>query len=176
MPVSPRNNLPNRPSSVSDFKKKPEAVKLPSGLSMVLKHTSMTGFIQGGNIPNALLKVVQGAIADQKGEDLSEDSVDVSELLADPSKLKDVFGAVDAFVISVAIEPQVHPTPDDEADRQDDLLYVDEIELEDKMFIFGRAMGSTDSIAPFPSKPTKRVGSIQPRKTVGSPTKRAPRS
>lgn len=174
-----RSNLGGlkKASSVSDFKKKnQDPVELPSGHYIVLKNTSMAGFLQGGNIPNGLMKIVQTAIAQQKGEGGPSVDEEVAGLMSDPEKLTEVFETVDAFVCAVAVEPRVHPKPEDEDDRDDELLYVDELELEDKMFIFSRAMGSTEKLEQFREESAKPVGRVQPRKAVGGTTKRAPRS
>lgn len=172
-----RNNISSikRASLISDFKKKAEPIELPSGHLMALKNTSMAGFLQGGNIPNALMKVIQTAIAKQKGDVEASVEADVTEMMADPEKLVEVFATVDAFVITVAVEPRVHPVPEDEDDRDDELLYVDELDLEDKMFIFSRAMGSTKKLEQFREQPAKPVGAVQQRKAVGGSTKRSAR-
>jgi hypothetical protein len=170
-----RNNLGGiqKPSSVSDFKKKREPVELPSGLRMVLKPTSLSGFLQTGQIPNSLMAVVKSAMADKTGENVDAMAADV---MSDPEGLKDLFAAMDTFVISVAVEPRVYPVPNDDEERRDDIVYVDELDDEDKMFIFTRAIGGAGGAEPFRQEPAGRVGAVQPRKAVGGTAKRTPRA
>jgi hypothetical protein len=174
MPPANRNNLGGikKPSSPSDFKKKREPVELPSGNSMVLKPTSVAGFLQSGTLPNSLLGIVQQAMSDKTGK---KADAAVADLVKEPDKMKDLFDAVDLFVCSVALEPRVYPTPDDEALRDDQMLYVDELDLEDKLFIFTQAVGGNGGVEPFRPQPAGGVGGVQPRKAVGSATKRTPR-
>lgn len=175
MPAANRNNLGGikKPSSPSDFKKKKEPIELPSGKCMVLKPTSVAGFLQTGSIPNSLMQVMQAAMSDKTGEAVDDS---VRDLMTKPESLNDLFEAVDAFVISVALEPRVHPAPEDEADRDDNLLYIDEIDMDDKMFIFTQAVGGNGGVEPFRAEPTGGVGAVPQRKAVGSTTKRSPRS
>jgi hypothetical protein len=169
MPAS-RNNIPSRPSTVSDFKKKQEPTVLPSGNAMVLKKTSLSAFLQTGTIPNSLIRMMQSAMGDKTGKKVE---LEVAELMKDPDGLRDMFVAVDAFVCAVALEPKVYPVPANEQDRDDELLYVDEMELDDKMFIFQRAVGGAEDAAPFRQESTPGVGRVQPRKAVGSTAKRS---
>jgi len=167
-------------SSVSEFKKKSEVTLLPSGKRMILKPTSLSTFLQMGKIPNALMAVVQDAIDDRKGKGGKPSKAaegrmeqNIVKLMEDPEGLADLFETVDAFVCVVAVQPRVYPVPEGEDDRSDELLYVDEMDLDDKMFIFNRAVGEPEDAAPFPEKPASGVGAVQPRKAVGSTTKRS---
>lgn len=173
--AAPRNNLGGiqKPSTPSDFKKKREPVTLPSGNRIVLKPTSVAGFLQSGSLPNSLLGVVQTAMNDKTGKKVDES---VKDLLAEPEGMKDLFDAVDRFVIAAALDPKVYPVPAPDALRDDELLYVDDLDLEDRMFIFTQAVGGNGGVEPFRPEPTGDVGRVQPRKAVGGSTKRAPRS
>lgn len=175
--AAPRNNLgPSRPSAVSDFKKKQTPTALPSGNAIVLKKTSITGFLAAGTIPNSLMQTIQAAMNSKGGQTEKKIEAEVAKLLEDPEGMRDMFIAVDAFVCAVAIEPKVYPVPENEADRKEDQLYVDELELDDKMFIFQRAVGATDDAAPFRKESAPGVGSVPASKAVGGTTKRAPRA
>lgn len=159
-----------KPSSVGEWKQKKEPTLLPSGKYMVLKHTSLATFLQTGSIPNSLMQMIQAAMGDKSGKKVE---VEVAKMLEKPEGLKDLFEAVDSFMCATAVEPRVYPTPTDEAARRDELLYVDEIDLDDKMFVFTRAVGGVEEVAPFRAKPASGVGRVQPRKAVGTTAKRA---
>lgn len=159
-----------KPSSVGEWKKKREPTLLPSGKYMVLKPTSLAAFLQTGTIPNSLMQMIQAAMSDKTGKKVD---TQVAEMLKDPNGLKDLFEAVDAFICAVALEPRVYPTPTDESPRSDELLYADEVDLDDKMFVFTQAVGGVEEVAPFRPKPASGVGGVQPRKAVGTTAKRS---
>lgn len=173
MPTA-RNNTPRRASSVADFKKKDEPIELPSGAFMRLSKKSLAGFIIAGNVPNSLMSVVAGETNKRKGRVNDEELM--NNILEQPEKLAEMFGMVDSFVIAVALEPRVLPVPEDEADRDDDLLYIDEMEQEDKMYIFMRAMGGTTTLESFRGELAAGVDLVQQREDVVIPPKRSPRS
>lgn len=164
---------PRKASTAAQFKKKNEPIELPSGNYIVLKKTSLSGFLQGGSIPNGLMPILQGALAQRGKAEVQDQDEAVDEIMSDPSKLGDMFTAMDAYVCSVAIDPRVYPIPENEADRDDELLYADEMEDQDKMFIFQRAMGSTQDLATFRKESASGVEPVQPRQVKPVPTKRA---
>lgn len=166
-----KNNTPRRASSVADFKKKDEATELPSGLCIKLSRKSLAGFIIAGNVPNSLMSVITGASNKKKGAEET-----MNDILAQPDKLTEMFSMVDQFVMSVALEPRVYPVPEVEADRDDELLYIDELEQEDKMYIFMRAMGGTTTLESFRGELAAGVDLVQQREDVVIPPKRSPRS
>lgn len=164
---------PRKASTAAQFKKKNEPIELPSGNYIVLKKTSLAGFLQGGSIPNGLMPILQGALAKRgKAEEQDVDAA-VVDIMSDPSKLGEMFTAMDAYVCSVALDPRVYPVPEIEAAREDELLYIDDMEDQDKMYIFQRAMGSTQDLATFREESASGVEPVQPGKVKSVPTKRA---
>jgi|SRR5580698_8578718 hypothetical protein len=160
-------------SSVSDWKKEPEPIELPSGKFMVVKNTSLSTFIQTGQIPNTLMSVVTGAVNQKKGK-TGKDTMD--EIISDPKALGKMFEAVDKFVTLVAIQPPVHMTPADESERDSELLYADEVEMGDKMYLFQRSIGGTTDLESFRRELAAGVDLVQQREDVELPPKRSPRS
>jgi hypothetical protein len=138
-------------SSAADFKKRKKGAPLllPSGLVMVCKRVGLESFLAQGDVPNPLIPIVEQALA--KGQ-----SADVNAIIGnteggvDVGMIREMLTMVNTVVVSVSIEPKVHEVPeDDEEDRDDDLLYVDEIDEEDKMFLFQWTIGGTDDVAQF---------------------------
>lgn len=167
---------PRKASSVAQFKRKNDPIELPSGNYIVIKKTSIAGFLQGGNIPNGLMPMLQGALAKRQMIDsLKDEDEAIAEILSDPTKISEMFGAVDAYVCAVALDPRVYPVPGDDEERDDSKLYVDEMEEPDRMFIFQKAMGSTDDVASFRTEFTTAVEPVQPSEVKPVPTKRAAR-
>jgi hypothetical protein len=141
-------------TDISEFKKDLLGVvmQLPSGRKMKIRNPGMSAFLSAGIIPNALLPIVQEGM--KKGE-INEKQLE-QQALTDPTILADVQKLADNVATFCITMPKVHPIPTTEdgsvvgfADRDQTKLYVDEISLEDKMFIFQYAVGGTRDLESF---------------------------
>lgn len=173
-------------TSASEWKKnrKQQELKLPSGNTCLVKPVGLDALLQQGNIPNSLLDIVQTALA--KGKAGRADEIDESQLLAnlmgDQDKIKDVFEMADVVTAACVLEPSVRfhrytqqdliagqcsaeqvgvVIPDDQ--RSDDILYTDEVDLDDKMFIMQFAVGGTRDLERFREATAPGVGAVPER-------------
>jgi len=132
-------------ASPQDFKKKSRTtLALPSGLIVrVKKMDSLKLLMSEGEIPNNLIKYVNLAIQDGvvNEKDLAEE--------LDLGDLQQIQQLMDRITIECWVEPRIYPVPDDEANRIDDQLYIDEVDLEDKMFVFQWVMGGDADVERF---------------------------
>lgn len=129
-------------------------VKVPSGNIALCRRPGMDTFLKLGMLPNSLMSIVQKNIQKaQKGakdEDIQKNVADaMDKLLEDPQKIGEVFEMADRVVCFIVIQPEVHLVPDDPAERDPELLYVDEVLLDDKMFLFNWAVGGAEDLASF---------------------------
>jgi hypothetical protein len=154
-----------RPSSAKDFKKKRGGIfELPSGLMMKLRNPGgMQALLAGGMMPNSLMGVVQKSL--DKGQpaqapDFLEQSEEGLPEGVDPKMVADMMAMMDNLMQKCAVEPKVYPVPEDESLRDDDLLYVDEIDDEDKMFVFQWVTGGTSDLETFRQRHTQRMDSL----------------
>lgn len=168
MPAAPRK----KPTAVSDWKKSPEPIELPSGKFIVLSNASLSSFILTGQIPNSLMSVITSSVNSKKK--VGKEAMD--NILENPKALEDMFKSVDIYVCAVALDPKIHPMPEDPEERDDDLLYIDEIEQSDKMYIFQRGIGGTTDLETFRRELAAGVDLVQQREDVALPPKRSPRS
>lgn len=138
------------PSDVTAFKKRALGIMLPlpSGLVVRAKRVEIQTFILNGNVPNPLMQVVSEALEKGQKADI-EKIVGVEEGGIDLETVREMYDLVEAIVIESIQEPKVHPVPEDPENRDDDLLYVDEVDDEDKMFIYQWASGGTADIEQF---------------------------
>jgi hypothetical protein len=152
---------------------------VPSGKTCLVKMLdSMQEFLARGDIPNAMLPLMQEA-ATGKSPDEKEISAMV---LQDPEKLVEMFNLVDMIVIECVLEPTVSPLPaDDEGNiipphkrEDDDTLYIDYIDLEDKMFIFNYALSGVSDIEQFRKESGQGVVPIRAVEGLDESTKRHP--
>jgi hypothetical protein len=171
MPTSPRKKV----TPVADWKKAPEPIELPSGKFISLSNASLSSFVVTGQIPNSLMSVITGAVNTKKGKGKQTEQETMDQILENPKALEDMFRAVDIYVCGIALDPQIHMVPENE-DRDPDLLYIDEIEQADKMYIFQRGIGGTTDLETFRREFAAGVDLVQSGEDVELPPKRAARS
>jgi len=158
-------------SSPSDFKKRRSAtLELPSGMIARLRNPGgMRVFIGRGTIPNSLMPIVKGSLESnaESGQAVAQQmAADVNEDL-----IQDMMNMMDEIAVTCFVEPRVYPVPDNEADREDDLLYADEIDDEDKMFIFRWVSGGTSDVERFREEQKRDVAAVAGQSALGGKTK-----
>jgi hypothetical protein len=180
-------------TSVSEFKKRKKGIplELPSGLMVVVRRVELTTFLQRGDVPNALLEIVQEALDKGQKMDTSK-MINEDEKKIDLDMVNDMFATVGAVCIESVIDPPIHPlvwTEDDQEnedipegaevgdeiedeDRDDEVLYIDEVEAEDKMFIFQWAVGGTADLATFRRESSEGLAAVARGKKPGKSAKR----
>jgi len=129
-------------------------LEVPSGHVALVRRPGMEAFIKGGLIPNNLMPIVEQAM---KGE-----VTDVKEVMAHVTMedLESITGLYDRVVLYCVISPELHPEPAEGEDRDPEKLYVDEIEMDDKMFIFQWAVGGTSDVEQFRKEQAVAVSSV----------------
>lgn len=180
------------PTPVSDWKKssgKAEAdVPLPSGKVARLRRPGMEMFIRAGSIPNSLLPIVTTAIDKAKAGgdgDIPDDALEA--MVTDPEKMDDIVVLVNRVTMESMVEPKAHPVPTEEElagnleERSDECdssgrlraqLYVDEVDLQDRFFIFNYAVGGTQDVERFRGELGGSVGTVRSGPAKPKPTKR----
>jgi len=185
----PRNKRPGRttpptppaapagPTSAKAWKgkksKKPYELALPSGNVCLVRAVGMESFLKGGLIPNSLLGLVQGALDKAKsGNEITKEDEDqfMETLMGDQQKIDDMFRLIDEVTLATVVEPEVHrvPTKDDGNGVQvrdpdamdDDLLYVEDVDTDDKMHIFNVVVGGTDDYESFRDEAAERLAAL----------------
>jgi hypothetical protein len=86
--------------------------------------------------------------------------LDVSKLLQDNEQMADILHNVDRVVCAVVVRPPVEMAPADVTRRQPGVVYVDSIEMDDKMFIFNYALGSSVDLESFRRESQAIVGGL----------------
>lgn len=184
------------PTSVEQWKSRTRArgLKLPSGFTALVRNPGMTVFVERGLIPNGLMDIILGAINEQKPPSQRE----LKSMTKDPAKVAETIEFANSVAIECVVTPKVHPVPlwDDEHRqsgycrkeevgqpiplgspyRDDTMLFVDEVDLDDKMFILQWVVGGTHDLEQFREESVAAVADLSPGKVVGRTTKRAPRS
>jgi hypothetical protein len=165
-------NPAKKATSVSAWKKGAEVplLELPSGNYMRIKKVGLQALLTGGIMPNSLMGFAEKALkrGGSAAEGPSED--DLADLLQDPKKVKEIGLFMDNLLCKVAAEPVVHMLPEDGVERDPELLYVDEVDEEDKMFIFQVVTGGTTDIEAFRRETGSTMAAIRGREDVELPS------
>lgn len=155
-------------SSAAQFKKRKQGqtLPLPSGLVVKAKRVELQTMVLQGSVPNPLMETVSAALEKGQKADIAK-MVGVDEGKIDLDTVRDMYEMVNAVVMESVLEPKVHPQPvqadvdewnakhpDEQVDtpedlRDDDLLYIDEFDDTDKMFMFQWASGGTSDLEQF---------------------------
>ena len=180
-------------SDVSSFKAraKGRVMKLPSGMVAKLKRVDLQDMIISGNVHNPLMSVVSEALEKGQKADIPK-MMGMDDGEVDLSQVRDMFEMVNHVMVGCFVEPEVHPMPiplDDDGEPMDpddedydqevadlmeeDLLYVNEIDPDDKMFIFGWCVGGTDDVATFRREARTDMDALAKGKGGKRKTKRA---
>jgi hypothetical protein len=150
-------------------------LELPSDNVARVKQIAPTAFITSGLIPDPLTAIVRKAIHEKKGLRPEE----VNKIAEDPDLLISALEMFDRVLADVMVEPTVEmPPPCDvevegvrcdlyanqpvhqnpsqsgkhryrEGPRNPNVLYADQVDMEDKIFIFNWALGGTKQLETF---------------------------
>lgn len=169
-------NATKETTGVKEWKKKGHGVPLdlPSGNVALVRPVGMQVFLEKGLIPNSLKELVVNALKAGKELELKADDFDTNQI----DEMLELFNAVAVYCV---VEPKVHKVPmrqvlekDDTfslqtiplEDRDSELLYIDEVDFEDKAFIFQFAVGGTRSLERFREEFAAGISAISGSKNV----------
>lgn len=151
-------------STAQSWKKsaaKSQDLEVPSGnVCLVKRPDTLKMLLQGGTIPNALMPIIKEHLATGEGTEQAPKDEIIARTLADAGALEGMVEMIDKVVVACVVEPKVLRVPEDEDDRDEDNLYVDEIDFADKVYIFSWAMGGADDLASFREEPREGVGAV----------------
>lgn len=172
--------------------KLPYPTDMPSGNVALVKIPGADLFFKEGMIPNSLKSTVQEAINKGEAPDMNKFQEDNEDNLG---LIQDIIRLANAITVHAVVDPQVLSNLYSNADlaaglctseqvgteipenaRDQALLYVDEVDLEDKMFIMQLAFGGTRDLDVFRKGLEGDVESVPAGKAVPKPAKRAGRT
>ncbi len=136
---------------------------VPSGNVALVRPVGMQAFLDKGLIPNSLREIAMEAIKGKKMPDIKTEELDSEQI----ENMMQLFDSVTVYCV---IQPEVLPVPlwsaEDAAEghcteeqvgqsvpynkrEEVEPLWVDEVDMEDKQFIFQFACGGTRSVEQF---------------------------
>jgi hypothetical protein len=145
---------------------KGEELELPSGNVALVKRPGPQALLSKGILPDTLMPIVQQAIKSGKG--LRPE--DTEAMMKDPEKIVEMLDAMDRLLVEVVVEPTVAyhkeliddewvDIPADERD-EDTFVYTDDIDMDDKMFVFQYAVGGTRDLERFRHEHAAGLGNL----------------
>lgn len=172
-------------SSAKDFKAKSRhTITLPSGSEMVVRRVGVEQFLASGKVPNALMPMMTAMFSGKGAE-----AIDSKEL--NPEMVADMLAMFDLVLVAMAVDPPVShvPSPDENGERwmsvqapdtpgrirvpwvrSDEILYTDEVDNNDKQFLFQFAVGGTANAEKFLAEQSEYVAGLQQKQKVGQDT------
>lgn len=148
------------PTPASGWKKSGAVLQLPSGNVMRLKNPGIMELAHQGLIPNSLMSTIMDSIAKGK-TDLKPEEMLVN------LEVSDLFDMMSGAIISMAVEPEVHPVPEPGDPRDPELVYIDDISEEDQLFIWQWATGGTTDVEQFRRERASELAALPGRKALG---------
>lgn len=170
-------------------------LELPSGNTALLRAIRPEAFLEGGMIPDPLSSMIQQAINSKKGlppAKMKELAADPKKLVA----ALEMFDRVLTYCV-IEPEVDMPPTCIHEGDdgpcghslnggdgihttrshpkhhkmvepaRDPNVLYADQVDMEDKQFIFQWSIGGVSDVNKFREELRANVGAVQPGQSVG---------
>lgn len=164
-----------------------EDLRCPSGQLALVKRPGVQGLIEAGILHDVdsltglvdqkHLKRVKGGAQDM--------SIDAKKLMNDPKSLAKVMGVVDKVLVHVVIKPRLtlawtegaegEQVPLDHLERGKAVeagakVFTDQVEIDDKMFIFNYAVGGTRNLERFRQQSDDAVGGVDSGEQVADAT------
>lgn len=159
---------------------------LPSENVALVRPPSPDLLLRKGVLPDSMASMVSDLINSGKG--MSKKAA--ADLAAQPGMVDTMMDTMDRVLVAVVLEPHVlyhkgvkgengvwrEPRRGEdaveipEADRDPEALYADEVDFEDKSFIFNYVMGGTRDVAKFRLESSLPVGDLQDGQDDEGPT------
>lgn len=181
----------SRPTTSAKSWKKRNGVEreLPSGNIAKIKRPGMEKLLSAGVLPDRLTPIAMEAVRKGEGGMPTDDEKVMEEFLQDSNAVSEIFMAFDRVTAMCVVEPKVRLhqyTQEDvelrgipanrlgqeipEEDRDEDILYTDEIDMDDKSFIFQYVVGGSSDLESFRQEHSEAMADLQSGQDLGVPT------
>lgn len=165
-----KNGTTKKVSSAADFRrvaKKYTDLELPSGNVVQVKRIDLPSLLADGAFPDTLMGIVQQKLGESKAKKEVDDSELVEDMLGDTEKITELFSAFDNIVVRTVVQPSVRLHTDEdgktipEDERDEEYIYTDEVDLNDKIFIFQFSVGGDADLESFRNKSASAVADLE---------------
>lgn len=165
-----------------------EDVRVPSGQLVQVRRPGLNGLVREGILDD--LDTLTGIVddkhikrvkepADRKKKAKPSDDMDIVSMAKDGEQIKKVMETMDRVTCYIVVQPEVRPAiivdeetgeerPILDSERDSGVVYVDTVEIEDKVFLMNYAVGGTRDLERFRQELDGVVGSVEDESAVGS--------
>jgi hypothetical protein len=189
-PTTPLNNVWGKTAPEGSVRR----LKLPSGNECDAERTGLQGIVSAGVLSegDSLTDIVDKKHVRRVrgGKDKDRDEIDAQSLLGDPEALGKVVMVMDRAMPHIIKNPivklhfedlDVFPGPPTtrrltEDEREDGIVYTDQVPIEDKMFLFNWAVGGTGNGERFREQSSAALAGVEDGEGVPRPAKSGPRN
>ena len=150
-----------------------EDLACPSGQLCLVKRPDIKKLIENGTLDKVdmltsmvdqkhVSKKAKGGKNSAKSQDMAND-IAIKKIVSDPKKFAELIETVDKVVMATVIQPELHEVPknddgtDDDDARLSGTVYIDNVDLNDKMFILQFAFAGTRDVARFRAELTESI-------------------
>ena len=184
MTTSAKTKTKKQVTSAKTWKKNSGAVahdvEMPSGNVARVKIPGLPTLMAQGLIADSLMPMVNKAIEQGKSGKAKKASKttdqEIAQLMQDPRKFEDMMDTFDKVTVACVVEPKVvyykytednAPEPDlvdqviPEDERDDEILYSDEVDMDDKSFLFNLVSGGTRDLETFRRQQSQSLAGLQ---------------
>lgn len=152
-------------------------LEVPSGQLCLVRRPGITGLIKAGLLDSldALTGLVQTEHIDRvepspEGERRKVELADMQDLMRHPERLEAAMKLVEKVVSYVVVEPSLALPPEEGVEREQGVVYVDSVAIEDQFFIFNFVLGGTEDLTAFRSQFGANVAGLEGLSGLSSPT------
>lgn len=165
------------PTTARAWKKGGEDLELPSGNVCLARRVGLQSFLKRGMIPNSLLPIIENSL--KQGKPVQPDNP-MAGVKLDLESINSILDLQDEVTLSAVIEPKVARIPVegdlDYHERDPDKLYIDDVDQEDKAYIFSWAVGGVSDLEQFRERQREGVDLVRTFEDVGDATERTAES
>ena len=152
--------------------------EVPSGSKVLLRVPDLEELLRAGLInvfDNLSPEVAQLIRQAQGGKPLSPEQAE--KLVKDEKSFNELMKAINQVTLMAVMKPPIQPVPTDKEQRQPGVIYLDRIDIKDRIAIMNRVMVETNgdeeagpTLADFRAEPEEAVGSVEPVTEAESPS------
>lgn len=170
MPADKKTATQPRDYQQGSWTKKLVDLECPSGQWAQVKRPGLQGLLRAGVLESTdqLTTIVQN-VTIPRAEGKPE--IDAIKVLQDPGKIEELLSFIDKIVLHVVKQPVILPAPESDDDRDDDSIYVDDIDIDDKTFIVNFALGGSKDLERFRQESAEALGSVAAQPEASDQTK-----
>lgn len=156
-------------------------VEMPSGNVAKIRIPGLPVLMAQGLIADSLMPMVNAAIEQGKSGKAAKKAKttdrEVAEMMRDPRKFEDMMDTFDKVLVACVVEPKViyykytesSAPAEDMIDkvipvdiRDDEALYSDEVDMDDKSFVFNLVSGGTRDLETFRRQQSQSMAGLSP--------------